>query len=300
MVPSLLPADAQAPLALHHASLRCELAPWLGGGVSGLWVDDVPVLRCADPRHCDTADALGSYPLLPYSNRIGQGQLVWQDQTYQLQCNAHSEGHALHGIGWRRSWSVCLHEPARVVMQLRHHGDADWPFDFEAQQELVLDDTGLHLRLQLRNADHRQAPAGLGWHPYFVKRPGACVQFAAERRWDMGADMLPLGPQPHPGLDQCCDDLRVDHCFDGVQGGVSLQDELVQVRVHSDCPCLVVYTQPAMDAIAIEPVSHVNNALQWARARDVSAAGLGIVSLAPGELLERCVHIQAQLRQADT
>ena len=113
---------------------------------------------------------MACYPLVPYSNRIGGGVLPWNGAQFQLRCNAVREGHALHGVGWQRPWTVVAASGSSAVLELQHRADADWPFDFWAQQTFAVDDAGLRMQLQMRNDDVRPAPAGLGWHPYFVKR----------------------------------------------------------------------------------------------------------------------------------
>jgi aldose 1-epimerase len=46
---------------------------------------------------------------------------------------------------------------------------------------------------------------------------------------------------------------------------------------------LVVYTKPDVEMIAIEPVSHVNNALNLLARGVATADALGLVILQPGE-----------------
>ena len=79
------------------------------------------------------------------------------------------------------------------------------------------------------------------------------------------------------------DRLDVDHCFDGWDGLAELRDEQLHVRVRSALTRLVVYTQPTRDVIAIEPVSHVNNAFGLLDAGRADASLLGVRVLALGE-----------------
>jgi aldose 1-epimerase len=54
------------------------------------------------------------------------------------------------------------------------------------------------------------------------------------------------------------------------------EDALLRTRMSSGLRRLVVFTQPARDFIAIEPVSHVNNAInRWCRRRG-SQQALGV------------------------
>jgi aldose 1-epimerase len=89
--------------------------------------------------------------------------------------------------------------------------------------------------------------------------------------------------------------LSVDHCFDGWNGLVVLRDEVLQTRVSSNLHFLVVYTLPERDNIAIEPVSHVNNAIGLVAAGGGSAKDLGVVELQPGETFSCEMRIETQL-----
>jgi aldose 1-epimerase len=62
-----------------------------------------------------------------------------------------------------------------------------------------------------------------------------------------------------------------------------LRDALLHTRVSSSLTRLVVFTTPERDSIAIEPVSHVNNAVHLMVTGMATAEELGLVILKPGE-----------------
>jgi aldose 1-epimerase len=100
----------------------------------------------------------------------------------------------------------------------------------------------------------------------------------------MGEDKLPTRRVPTPGIDADCAALDVDHCFDGWDGEAVLSDGTFEIRLASNLSRLVVFTTPARDVIAIEPVSHVNNAPALV-AQGADPAQLGLATLGPGESL---------------
>lgn len=266
--------------------MRCELLPELGGCVLGLWRGEEPLLRTAGPAPLQSARQAGSYPLVPYSNRIGNSQFQWQGKTYTLPLNNAPEPHVIHGVGFERAWTAEEVAADRAVLTLRHPGDASWPFAFDAQQTFSLRPDGLEMALQITNTAPHVAPVGLGWHPFFVKRAGCHIAFAAQGRWEMGADKLPTHCSPQSGLNQDCTELTVDHCFEGWDGLVLLSDARHRLRIESSLGRLVVFTTPQRDSIAIEPVSHVNNALGLASqdpARTPTLQQLGVQCLQSGE-----------------
>jgi len=92
-----------------------------------------------------------------------------------------------------------------------------------------------------------------------------------------------------PGLDSDCQALRIDNCFDGWDGQAHLTDTLLHTRIEANLQHLVVYTHADLDMVAIEPVSHVNNALHLSshsasQRRGVDQADpLGLRVALPGE-----------------
>jgi aldose 1-epimerase len=272
-----------SPLSLQCGTLRCDIKPALGGCIAGLWLGDIPVLRSTPVAALHSVRQSGSYPLVPFSNRVGHASLQWQGTDHPLVKNFEPEPHAIHGVGWERPWEVLDSSDTFALLSYEHRADTSWPFDFDSSQAFKLSDGALEMTLSITNQSRVEAPVGLGWHPYFVKRPDSKITFSAQGRWDMGDDKLPTTHESSPGLDQACADLTVDHCFDGWRGALHLRDALMHARVSSNLRRLVVYTKPDVEMIAIEPVSHVNNALNLLARGVAPADALGLVILQPGE-----------------
>ncbi|RYY94094.1 MAG: aldose 1-epimerase, partial [Comamonadaceae bacterium] len=89
--------ETRSMIELKAGRLRCEIVPELGGCIAGLWADDVPVLRSTPAAQLATSRLSGCYPLVPFSNRIGQASLVWQGTQHPLVRNNGDEPHAIHG-----------------------------------------------------------------------------------------------------------------------------------------------------------------------------------------------------------
>jgi aldose 1-epimerase len=212
-----------ASIELACEGLRCQIAPALGGCIAGLWLGDVPVLRSTPAAQLATARQAGSYPLVPFSNRMGHATLQWQGTSHPLVRNNGDEPHAIHGVGWQRPWTLLDADDRLALLSYEHRPDAAWPFAFDASQTFRIAPGSLELTLSVTNQAERPAPLGMGWHPYFVKRPGSRLRFEATGRWEMGADKLPTHRSASAGLDASCDTLDVDHCFDGWHGSVLLQ-----------------------------------------------------------------------------
>ncbi len=280
---------------MEHGTLSCTLSAEAGGSVVAFTCAGADVFApltqglLAPPSALPSA---GSYPLVPYSNRLANAQLHWRSQTYALRPNFLPELHAIHGIGWQRAWAVIAVDSQSATLRYAHAPDADWPFAFEATQTFSLSADTLRFQLNVKNLAAHAAPIGLGWHPYFVKRPHARITFAARGRWEMGADQLPTHRAVSTGIDSDCAQLNVDHCFDDWSGDLQLRDEQLHTSVRSNMRHLVVYTRSDIASIATEPVSHVNNAFNLIDAGHFDAAALGVNILDAGASTQAWMTVQ--------
>lgn len=280
-------------IELRAGRLRCELHPELGSAIGGLWLDGQPVLRSTPGAQLQFARQSGCYPLVPFSNRVGQATIEWQGTQLPLVRNNGDEPHAIHGVGWQRAWTVLDSDATSAMLSYEHRPDAGWPFAFDCSHTLRLKPQALEMTLALTNQSRQAAPAGLGWHPWFPKREGSRLAFGATGRWEMGPDKLPTVRKVSTGISADCASLDVDHCHDGWNGVAELTDAVMRVRVRSGLSRLVVFTQPARSDIAIEPVSHVNNAIQRV-AQGAAAPDLGLAILQPGESLIAQMAIEVE------
>lgn len=272
---------------LQSGPLRAAIRPDLGGCLAGLWWHDRPVLRSTDPLALDRVRASAVYPLAPYSNRLGWRRFVWQGQTYTTRANFENSPHSLHGVAWQRGWTVPSRQSHQALLSMRHRPDGDWPFAFNLQQQISLNDDGLEMQLACTSEDERPQPMGLGWHPFFPRRARSQLSFRASHRWDPDVNELPVAATPVDGIDEPVAALQLDHCFDGWTGEVALDDECFSLRLGSSCRRLVVFTPAAAAHFCVEPVSHVSNALQ---ADD--PLGRGMVALAPGACIEAGLRLR--------
>lgn len=264
-------------LSLQAGGLRLNLRPDLGGAVAGLWLDDLAVLRSdagATPGH---ARESACFPLVPYSNRLGQRQFKWKGRSYRTEPAAGEDSQSLHGVGWRRSWTVTDSAADRAVLELTHPSDAEWPFAFHAQQVFELTPTSLRVSMTATNIDARTAPMGLGWHPYFPKRSRSRIHLEVAERWDNDASKLPVRKVAQSGIDADVAALDFDNCFEGWRGEARIRDERLSLRLSSSLGRVVVYTPRDEPYFCVEPVSHLSNAIHM---DEPSAHGLATLASA--------------------
>jgi aldose 1-epimerase len=268
-------------IAIQSADLRLHLRPDVGGCIEGLWWKGQPVLRSSSAGSLSHVRLSACYPLIPFSNRVAHAKLVWNGTSHPLVKNFAGEEHSIHGVGWQREWQVLEQSDDFCMLSLEHSADKAWPFAFDASQTFRLHGNTLEMTMSITNQSPHPAPVGLGWHPYFVKRSQSHLHFEAQGIWQMGSDKLPTELVPHAGLHQSVASLDVDNCFENWSGEVSLHDEAMKVDVASDMRRLVVFTAPDKEFIAIEPVSHANNAMNAGNSKESEKHG--VVTLTPGQ-----------------
>jgi aldose 1-epimerase len=281
-------------IVIEREGWLLSIRPDLGACVETLQFRGVDVLRSSRPGSLSHVRLSGSYPLVPFSNRVAHAQLVWNGTSHPLVKNFPGEEHSIHGVGWKRAWEPLDVQSDSCMLSLEHAHDASWPFAFDASQTFHLHGNQLTVLLSITNQSDGAAPVGLGWHPYFVKRRQSHLQFASTGVWGMGEDKLPTALQGSGGLNQACADLVVDNCFEQWSGQALLTDERMRVKLESDVKRLVVFTNPEKDFIAIEPVSHVNNAMNLGNAKESEKQG--VVILEAGQSHQVSMTISVDLR----
>jgi aldose 1-epimerase len=258
-------------LSLTRGEHRCGILPHLGGCI-GTWSSSgQQMLRPVSAAGLAARDpyATAGFPLVPFSNRIGDGRFAWNGKAVTLARNFPPEPHAIHGVGFERPWQILSRTNDSALLALLHLPDAGWPWAFEARQRITLTDGALTLDLSAVNLEAQAVPLAFGHHPY-IPRSGARLTFHAQGVWLPGEDGLP-GDLVKPtgsldfskGLD--VEQADVDHCFSGWSRAAYIvwpdQPLALEITASSALSCAVVYSSRELDAFCFEPVAHANNAL---------------------------------------
>lgn len=244
------------------------------------------------------ANQTASYLLAPYSNRLRDGRFTFEGREHALR---RASVHALHGDVCERPWQVVEEGPARARLRLDACSlpDLDFPWPFVVEVEYALDGDVLRNVLVLENTSAGRMPAGLGFHPYFVRALDGGPSEAELRFTTTGVypgeppcPMLPTGAAlPLPAeMDFRARrpiEIELDHCFAGWDGRAEIawprSGALATIRASERCRHLVIYSPSGRDFFAFEPVTNANDGFNLA-ARGIGEPG--VVVLAPGERLE--------------
>lgn len=237
----------------------------------------------------------GAYPLVPYSNRIRDGRLLFRGGEYRLAPHPDALPHTLHGCAHLLPWQYCDTSGSQIVMEISAEASPAWPWSFQATQSFTVSSTGLMLEMSVRNMDSAAMPAGLGWHPYFKCDEGATLHHTARERWPHDEQFLPLGRVEALPVDWESPVRLQSQARDAYLGSWDQVLELryqtgLRIRLGADpvFEHLVIHRPVNGSYVCVEPVTHVTDGFNLAAA-GVSGSGLRV--LEPGEALCGSLHI---------
>ncbi|HYG07124.1 MAG TPA: aldose epimerase [Stenotrophomonas sp.] len=228
-------------IVLTCGDLQVVVAPEEGGRVAQIRHAGVDWLIGPDAGF-PGAISWGAYPMVPWAGRIRHGRFNFEGQAWQLPCGLGA--HAIHGVGFLRSWEVVARSAQALTLALELGEDAQWPFAGRVLQDIIVEPGRLGLRMQLQAGRHAMPRPVLGWHPWFRKLDR--FDFAPRAYYPRDAEgiaTLPLAPPPGP-RDDCylCDTPVV------------IEREGRRVILRSDSDHWVYYDETA-HATCFEPQS---------------------------------------------
>ena len=281
----------KSPITLASGRLELGVNPSVGGSISWFeWIAGgarTPVLRKCNNCHENVLDA-ASFPLVPYVNRIRDGRFQFRGRDVHLQPNMAGDPSPLHGQGWLGPWQVEKHDAGELTISF-HHAAGEWPWEYRAEQQFTLDETGLTLGLDCRNLSDEAMPCGLGQHPYFTCGPDTRLGTMVTHAWTIDEHVLPVDKVPASGrfdlADRAVCGQDLDHGFGGWGGAARMSDPAWPFEIlmsSSDARFFQLYSPASGGIFVAEPVSHANAALN---APEDEWPELGMRVLEPGEAM---------------
>ena len=275
--------------SLRAGLLQVDVLPAVGGSIARFDYlgpgGRLPLLRGTDDAYVDVL-ASSCFPLVPYANRIRGSSFQCDGREVQLAPNLPGDISPLHGQGWRAAWSVESVADDRIDMVFRHQA-GEWPWAYEAQQQLVLTPEGLAIELNCRNLSAPPMPCGLGLHPYFPCTDETSLDTEVSSVWTVDENILPVDQQPATGRyslqNRVIGGQNLDNGFGDWNGKARIHwpGEPMELEMSSaDASYFQVYSPIGRGFFAAEPVQHANAALNEAQAHWAQG---GIKMLAQGE-----------------
>ena len=266
---------------LRHAGQSLGFVPTLGGGVAAWQLDSchavnntesvVDLWRLWDGVSTDRYK-LASFPMVPWSNRIGLGGFEQEGVFHPIEPNRVGEPYPIHGDGWLQPWALTQPSDDTVVMTLESHEFQGNPYNYRAEQRFVLHEGGMTQTLSVTHLGDNPLPYGLGQHPWFLRSPNTSLHAQVKGVWLSGADPMPTKntsdfPESwnlNHGIN--VNGTLVDNAFTGWAGHASIHylDKNLKITMHVpdvqanknlEGFCLL-YRPEQGSAFCFEPVTH--------------------------------------------
>jgi aldose 1-epimerase len=152
-------------IEIRHGLQRAVVVE-VGAGLREYEVDGQPVLDgYAIDAMCDGGRGL---PLLPWPNRLADGEYTFDGQDLRLPVDDVVRRNAMHGLTRWLNWNVLEQAPDRVRMGLVSYPRMGYPFTLDLRIEYALAASGLTVTTTARNLGRRALPFGAGQHPYLT------------------------------------------------------------------------------------------------------------------------------------
>jgi len=239
--------------------------------------------------------------LLPWPNRIEDGQYEFAGTLHQTPLSEPARHNALHGLTRWMNWTAVEEAEDRVLMSLVLHPQDGYPFTLRFHLDYRLSPGGLTIQTTATNVGRHAAPFGAGHHPYItvgtlidqalLKLP-ALMRLEANERLIPTGRLLPNGGTAYDFLElRPIGSLKIDTAFANL-----VPESDGAIRVHFQAPggdprvtlwmepvyrFLMVFTADTIPdtkrrrrGIAIEPMTCAPNAFR---------SGDGLIVLQPGE-----------------
>jgi len=287
---------------------RFVIIPELGGIIRQLSLekDDTlfSVLKTPATPHLLSEDSRSASELLfPFASRIPDGKYKFLRKDYELDKNEDGSVNAIHGLVRKQPFQVdekvTDDKYAFIKLSFDLHEIKGYPFEVHFSVTYKLDSEGTFtLKYEATNKGNSPAPAMFGWHPYFLLGNESAdawkINIPSDQIVAFDYNSIPVGKEPFvvnkPTL---LYRKAFDNCFvinsrneSAVTQLISEnQDVTLNVRQETGegkFNFLVIYTPPARDCVAIEPLTANVNAFN-------SGEGLNIV--APGNHVEGTIQV---------
>ena len=262
-----------------------------------------PASRSADPAHC------ASYVLVPFSNRVRDGVLRFEGETFQLRRHV-GDRNAMHGTGMEFAWDVVAASDRAVTLALETNDlvGANFPWSFRAEVTYALDGSRLTIGTRLTNTDTVRFPAGFGHHPFFqrgIRSPSVSevrVQIPATGAYPM-VNSIPVAPAQPPSADldfrtlRALDRTFLNDCYtrsgnepvrlEWPESGVRVAIRSDEVFAHT-----LLYAPRRRPYFAVEPVTNANDGFNLMAE---GVPGHGVFVLEPGQTRSGDIEIEVEV-----
>jgi len=139
--------------------------------------------------------------LIPFPNRINNGEYTFNNKKYILPINFPKQKHAIHGFVHNKKFIIknTSKNKSSISVDLVYNYKKElvgYPFAFEVIIKYTLTKKGFTCTTVIKNKSEEKIPIGDGWHPYFKlnrKVDDLYVKIPSKNRIIVDSRMIPTG-----------------------------------------------------------------------------------------------------------
>lgn len=238
----------------------------VGAGLRSLKLDGVELLDThqaeEEPRRWQGAH------LMPWPNRLRDGQYSIGETRYQLPINEVARGNANHGLNVGQQWELLSHMASAVRQRTVFWPRRGWPGILAVEILHQVGENGLTVDVLATNIGTSALPWGYGTHPYFRFENLAEVElgipFDAELLVDperlLPLRLGPITPEHDFTTPRPIGEVELDTAFTDPltrEWAVSLTGDgrTIEVWGEATTQWVQVFTPPTRASIAVEPMT---------------------------------------------
>jgi aldose 1-epimerase len=163
--------------------------------------------------------------LLPWPNRIRDGQYTFNGVAQQLTLSEPERHNAIHGLARHVAWDLMDFTGDAVTQRVRIYPQEGWPSTLEASITHSLGPNGLLVTVSATNIGAEAVPFGYAAHPYFTVGENVVddivLQLPAASYLTVDERLLPVELKSVDGSDE---DFRTPHAIGSVQLDTAFTD----------------------------------------------------------------------------
>ncbi|MFD0705123.1 aldose 1-epimerase family protein [Alloscardovia venturai] len=150
-----------------HAGDYSAVITEQGAGLERLDWNGKELIVPFDPD--DPVSACRGQLLIPYPNRIEDGEYEFEGNKYLFPIDEHERNNSIHGLGYRYPWKLVSLTDSSITLSWRTPNLASYPFDLYVETTYTVDaEAGLSVTVSACNNDKKNAPWALAQHPWLA------------------------------------------------------------------------------------------------------------------------------------
>jgi aldose 1-epimerase len=187
---SELPSGRQHTIV--HRDDRATIVE-VGGGLRSYVADGRELLD--GYAEDEMATSARGQPLIPWPNRLRDGQYTWDDQAHQAPLSEPAKGNAIHGFVRFANWTCLAQTTSRVDLGHVLRPRPGYPFTLAVRLSYRIGPDGLTITTTASNVGSQALPYASGQHPYLAAPAGLVDESALQAP---GATYLPTDARGIP------------------------------------------------------------------------------------------------------